>query len=177
MRRIALILALIAPAAAFAVGSDDSTPATPTQTTKDCSDGMVWDETTKACVAPKDSRLDDDTRYRAAREFAHGGQFNHALDALEAMDEGRTDRVLTYLGFVHRKMGDRDLGMAFYAAALEQNPDNLLARSYRGQAYMVQGNTVAARAELSEIRKRGGRGSWPETALRLALETGSGPTY
>ena len=178
MKRAALTLALIAsPGIAVAVGSDSDTPATPTQTTTECSDGLVWDAESRSCVAPKESRLDNDTLYRAAREFAYAGQYDHALGALNAMSEGESDRVLTYLGFVHRKMGNTDKGHAYYTAAITRNPDNLLARSYYGQSLALEGNFTAAQAQLSEIRVRGGRGSWPEVALRLSLESGNSRSY
>ena len=67
--------------------------------------------------------------------------------------------------------------MAYYRAALKANPDNLLARSYMGEALAEMGKAELARAELSEIRARGGRGTWAEIALRLAIETGQSRAY
>ena len=87
------------------------------------------------------------------------------------------DNAYAYLGLAHRKLGETARGMAYYQAALTANPDNLLARSYLGQAYAEAGDMVLARTELSEIRARGGRGTWAETALRLTLETGRGTAY
>ena len=174
---LALVLAaamLAAPAPAPAVGNDDDEPPTPTKTTTECTDGTVWDETAGACVAPKESRLDDDTLYRAAREFAYAGQYDHALGALAAMSDPQEDRVLTYKGFAYRKSGDRARGMEYYRQALAANPDNLLTRSYMGMAHVEVGETEAARAQLAEIRARGGAGTWPETALAAAIATGSG---
>ena len=73
--RILSTLALLAfPFAAFAAGSDDTAPPTPTETTTQCKEGQVWDEKTKACVLPDDARLDDDTRFRAVRELAWAGR-------------------------------------------------------------------------------------------------------
>ncbi len=51
------------------------------------------------------------------------------------------------------------------------NPDNLLARSYMGQALVEQGQVDLALAQLSEIRMRGGRGTWAETSLTNAVAT------
>jgi hypothetical protein len=44
-------------------------------------------------------------------------------------------------------------------------------------ALVEQGEVAAARAQLSQIRARGGRGTWPEVALRLALGSGRGFAY
>ncbi len=177
MRRFALVFAVTAPALAWAVGGDDSTPPQPTKTTTECTNGMVWDEKTEGCVAPKESSLDDDTLYDAAREFAYAGQYQNALGALEAMSDPTEDRVLTYLGFAHRSAGESELGMAYYVQAIEQNPDNLLARSYMGQAYVKLGAIDKAQEQLTEIRARGGRMTWPEIALANAIRSGRGYSY
>jgi len=177
MRPLAFAIALSLPTAAFAAGGMDDTPVTPTETTTVCENGQIWDAESKSCVSPRESRLDNDTLYGAAREFAHAGDHDSALAALAAMSEGDSDRVLTYIGFVHRKAGDRERAFAAYAAALAKNPDNILARSYLGMALLEEGDRAAARAELSEIRKRGGRNTWPEASLRLALESGGYSGY
>lgn len=176
--RALLIATLIAlPSLAGAVGGDDDAPPKPTQTTTDCTDGKVWDEGSKSCVAPKDARLDDDIRYRAARELAYAGRYEAALGVLAAMDDPSDDRVLTYLGFAHRKSGDLATGMAYYRQAIAQNPDNLLARSYMGQAFVETGQLRLARAELSEIRARGGRMTWAWVSLDQAIRSGRGFSY
>ncbi len=170
---------LLAPGLAFAVGSlDDDTPPSETATTTECQGTQVWDEKTEACVdVQQDSSLTDDDRYKAVRELAYAGAYDRAMGILGTFENAQDDRRLTYLGFVTRKMGDVEGGMNWYQAALTQNPDNLLARSYMGQAYLIQGDAMQARAQLREIRARGGRESWPERALELALRDGPSPAY
>lgn len=177
MRQLIFALALTCPLPALAVGGLEEDPPKPTETTTVCTDGKVWDADSKTCVAPRESRLDDDTLYRAARELAYAGQYEAAQGVLAAMSDPTEDRVLTYLGFTRRKLGDLEGGMAYYRAALEANPDNLLARSYMGEALAETGETALARAQLSEIRARGGRGTWAEIALRLAIESGQSRAY
>lgn len=168
---VVLTTALLALPAA-AVGSDDDTPPTPTETTTVCEEGLVWDPETELCVVPTEqSGLSDDLLYDAVREFAYAGQFENALRALSVMSDQQDDRVLTYKGFLSRSMGDMEAGMAFYAAALEVNPDNLLARSYMGQAHVLMGDIELALVQLVEIGQRGGKGTWPELALLEAIET------
>lgn len=171
-----IALALVA-APVWAAGSSNDTPPTPTQTTTVCTEGMVWDDDKKACVAPKESRLGDDVLYRAVRELAYAGQYQDAGAVLAAMSNQRDTRILTYRGFLARKTGDLAAAEGFYRAAISADPDNLLARSYFGQGLAEAGDHVAAKAELSEIRRRGGRNTWPEAALVLALASGSGPAY
>ncbi len=93
------------------------------------------------------------------------------------MTEGDTDRVLTYKGFANRKAGRLEEGLAYYDAALQVNPDNLLARSYLGQALVEMGEMQLAQVQLDEIVARGGAGHWPATALQKAIETGQTYTY
>lgn len=178
MRLTAPILTLsLLPFAAFAAGTEDAAPPTQTQTTTECAQGLVWDEATKACVAPEDARLDDDARYDAAREFAYFGQPEAALRTLAAMTEGDTDRVLTYRAFASRKAGNIEEGLALYDAALAQNPDNILARSYLGQLLVQMDELAMARAQLDEIRARDGAGTWAEASLAEALTTGRTTNY
>jgi tetratricopeptide (TPR) repeat protein len=167
MRLPILALALLFPAAALAVDTDK--PPEPTPTTTFCTGGKVWDHEEGACVDIRDGRLDAETLYLAAREFAHAGQYAHAIAALEATGDRRSDRVLTYLGFTHRKSGQPARGMGYYGVALSRNPDNLLARSYMGQGMVELGYLDGARAELAQIRARGGAGTWAERALLATI--------
>ena len=174
MRLATLTLALF-PMAAFAAGSDTSTPPTPSETTTVCEEGLVWDLATETCLPPEESTNEDSARLNDVRELAYEGYLQAALDVLETMENQTDTMTLTYYGFVYRSQGDMDRGMGFYQAALQADPDNILARSYMGQGYVSMGEMQLARAELSEIRKRGGRGTWAEFSLHQAI--GSGVTY
>ncbi|MGB8815106.1 MAG: hypothetical protein WCC57_18150 [Paracoccaceae bacterium] len=177
MRLIAILLASALPFTAFAAGSDDTQPPTPTETSTKCKNAQVWDEKTKTCVNAEESSLDDDALFRAVRELAWAGQPEQALIVLSAMHEGETDRVLTYMGFANRKAGRMDLGLEYYAHALDVNPDNILTRSYLGQAYVELGEIALARVQLDEIRQRGGIGTWAEASLAQAVGTGQTVNY
>lgn len=165
---------IVGPLAApvLAAGGDGNSAPKPTQTTKECKKNKVWSEKKKRCVNPENSGLSDDILYDAVRELAHAGRLEAAQGALTAMRVQNDDRVQTYWGFTHRKLGNIALGMMFYDRALTANPDNLLARSYLGQAHVQAGNLKLARAQLSEIRARGGTDSWAETSLASAIQTG-----
>jgi tetratricopeptide (TPR) repeat protein len=177
MRLLAALALLLSPGLAFAAGSDDAEPPKPTATTTECTDGQVYDEETKACVVPEDSSLNDDERYRAVRELAYAGEPEAAMRVLAAMTEGQTDRVLTYTGFLNRQMGQWEAGLAAYEQALTLNPDNVLARSYYGQALVLMNETALAQGQLDEIRARGGAGTWAEASLANAILTGTTTTY
>ncbi|MGX9354326.1 hypothetical protein ACS3SW_03955 [Roseobacteraceae bacterium S113] len=171
----ALPLAL-APLGAFAAGGDDTAPKT-TNTTQTCATGLVWDADRGACVAPQDSRLDDDTRYEAVRELAYHGALDAAQAVLASMSDQSEPRVQTYWGFTHARMGDLDAGLRHYQAALKSDPSNILARSYMGQALLANGQRGAAFKQYRAILELGGKGSWAEASLRDALETGRTYNY
>jgi tetratricopeptide (TPR) repeat protein len=176
--RLAIAAALCAlPLAAFAASDEDEFPPKKTKTSTECTDGQVWDEKSETCTDPKSGALDNDALYDAVRELAWAGRPEDALIVLSAMTEGDTDRVLTYKGFAHRRADRLEEGLAWYDAALKANPDNLLARSYLGQAYVLMGEIALAQAQLDEIRARGGTGRWPETALETAIATGQTYNY
>ena len=171
MRAPILALCLVFPVAALAVGADG--PPAPTPTTTLCDGGAVWSGTARACLPVGDSRLDDDALHAAAREFAHARQYGYAVAALSAMSDRRSDRVLARMGFAHPPGGAPEEGLAYYAAALAANPDDLMARSYLGQGLAELGDLDGAEAQLAQIRARGGAGTWPELALRDAIRIGT----
>jgi tetratricopeptide (TPR) repeat protein len=177
MRLLSIALLAITPFATLAAGSDDTEPPKPTATTTECTDGKVYDADKKECVEPADTGLNDDERYQAVREFAYAGQPAAAMQVLAAMTEGQTDRVMTYTGFLNRQMGNWEAGIAAYEMALQINPDNILARSYFGQALILMNEKGLAQAQLAEIRARGGAGTWAEASLATAIRTGTTTTY
>jgi tetratricopeptide (TPR) repeat protein len=178
MRSLMMVAALIAaPSIAMAVGTESDTPPTPTETTKTCANGAVWDAATETCVEPTDSSLNDNDRMKAVRELAYAGRIKDAERVLDAMVLQNSDGVLTYRGFTARQAGRTDEAYEWYERALNENPDNLLARAYLGQWHVESGNIELARAQLSEIRQRGGRSTWPELSLRMAIQSGAGYSY
>jgi len=173
-----LAAALIAtPGALFAAGGDSTAAPKPTKTSKECRGTRVWDDLKQRCVRPKESSLDSQKLYDAVRELAYAGRYEDAQGVLRAMPDQQDDRVLTYWGFTNRKLGDVDAAMMFYTAALDKNPDNLLARSYMGQGLVSAGDLEAARVQLAEIEARGGADTWAGIALRKAIADGRTYSY
>jgi tetratricopeptide (TPR) repeat protein len=123
-------------------------------------------------MTPAQSTNDDSARMNDVRELAYDGRYADALRVLDTMQDQSSDMAITYRGFATRKAGDMAGGMAFYETALAVNPDNLLTRSYMGQALVEQGQADLALAQLTEIRMRGGRGTWAEASLATAVATG-----
>ncbi|WP_170468616.1 tetratricopeptide repeat protein [Ruegeria arenilitoris] len=172
---IALQAFAVAPVA-LAAGGDSSSPPKPTNTTKKCLFGRVYDKDAGRCVKPDKTNFSQDELYDAVRELAYDGQLESAQEILRVMDQN-DDRVLTYWGFTYRKMGELDLANAYYSDAIAANPDNLLARSYMGQGFVTEGKTDLAIAQWREIKARGGEGTWAEASLREAIQRGLTYSY
>jgi len=172
-----LSLAIAAPAGA--VGMDEDTPPAPTPTTVSCEDGMVWDAEAAACVEIVESRLPQtpDRLIAAVRELAYADRHLDALALLSRAPNQADTMVLTYFGYVTRKMGDMAAGLAYYDRALVAAPDNTLARAYLGLAYLQTGQREQAEIQLAEIRARGGAGRWSEQVLAQALIDGNATRY
>ncbi|MBO6756711.1 MAG: hypothetical protein JJ902_10330 [Roseibium sp.] len=173
-----LILTLLTGAALAVYPEDEEhSPPVPTPTSSDCPDGKAWDAGLERCIDLKAGSFTDNDRYRAARELAYADRFTAADLALDAMVNQLDPRLLTYRGFLARKRGDWPAAEGFYQAALQADPDNLLARSYLGMGLIVNGNLTRAFLELKEIQARGGRGTWPEQALLEAIRSGGSTAY
>lgn len=163
--------------AAFAVGSDDDAPPTPTQTTTDCKKGQIYDETKQTCVDADEQSFNDDTRYDAVRELAYAGAYERAMSVIAVADNPQDPRFLNYRGFIARKTGNTDAAMTYYQAALEQSPDYHLARSYMGQGLAATGDLVGAKEQLREIAARGGKNTWSYIALKKTIVSGTQSAY
>lgn len=106
-----------------------------------------------ACVAR--AANNDAERFYAGYWLAKSGRYTEALAHLEAIAV-RDERVLTYIGFATRKLGDVDRALPFYLEALQRAPNYSVARAYLGEAYLAKGDMTRARAELAEISRRCG---------------------
>jgi len=168
---------LVMATASFAAGGGDSSPPQPTETTKECKTGRIWDEQKKRCVKIKNSSLDADGLYQTLRELAYAGRLTGAGRALDAISDQSSSRVLTYRGFIARKSGDWPQAEAYYALALSADPDNVLARAYLGMGLAEMGELDAAGKQLREIRNRGGRETWPERALIMSIRSRGVASY
>jgi tetratricopeptide (TPR) repeat protein len=175
---LAVLFVLGLNGAAFAVPSDtEDLPPKPTQTSTECPDGKAWDKESNRCIDIKSDLFDDDDRFLAARELAYAGRLAASAQALDAIREQDSSRVLTYRGFLARKVGDWPQAEKYYLAALAADPDSLMTRSYMGMGLFERGDKVGAIDQLREIRSRGGRGGWPERALLMAMRAGGKTSY
>lgn len=173
MKKLVLATALMTAMAGSAWAAGSSTPPKPTQTSEMCTKTQVWDEDKKECVEAEKSGFNDDKLYDAGRELAYMGRFEDAIGVLKTAQNQQDPRILNYLGFANRKMGNVTIGMEYYHQALAINPDYVLARSYMGQAMLLEGDVAGAEAQLKEIRRRVGTQDYAYFSLAQSLKTKS----
>jgi len=96
---------------------------------------------------------DGDQRYVEAVSFINQEDYQSALSSLKAssMVFGPHPDVLTYQGFANRKMGNYELALEFYRAALSIDKDHRGATEYLGEYYVETGQLDLARAQLDKL--------------------------
>lgn len=154
----AALMALALPVAtvvtsgpALAVGSSTTKPADPCE-------GMTGKKL-KDCRKknPLPQNMDDETIYYYAVSMAKDeGDYAGAKALLLTAKNQDDPRILTYIGYTTRKLGDVEGGMVYYAKALAIDPNAVNTREYLGEAYLQQGNLAAAKGELEQIAQRCG---------------------
>lgn len=172
MRLIFAAALTLAPLTTYAAGTAPST-LEPEPEVVECEvEGQVWNPETEICEVPEDSDQSDAFLLDSAQRLAYAGAYGTAQDILKGVDAQEASRTLALWGYTHRKMGNVDLGLAFYDKALQADPNNILARSYLGEAKINMGDYDGALVELAEIRARGGSGSRAESLLLQAMQGG-----
>lgn len=99
----------------------------------------------------------DDAIYRDALALATEKQdYAGALALLRTAKDQSDPRILTYIGYSLRKMGQVDQAMGYYMQAIAANPNSVETREYLGEAYLQKGDLSSAKAQLTEIANRCG---------------------
>lgn len=124
---------------------------------KDCAAGQRWSKYNGACVKKRSSQLSDRDLYKEARWLIENDKFAEARDVLFTMRDQEDPKVLNYIGFTTRKLGDVEKGIGYYLKALAKDPNLNIAREYLGEGYLQKGDLAAAKAQLAEIAKRCGK--------------------
>lgn len=107
------------------------------------------------CVGAAHAGIGDAEAFYAGYWLARAGRYEEALTYLR-LPRQPDARVLTYIGFATRKLGDIDAAMPYYRRALEIDPGYSVARAYLGEAHLSRAEPEPARAELAEIARRCG---------------------
>lgn len=97
-------------------------------------------------------------KYTAAVDLVEAKKYKEAIKALKALKKPKDPRVLNYLAFSWRKLGDVEKALPLYFLALNIAPEYTPAHEYLGEAYVQIKDFEKAKAELAVIEKLcGGR--------------------
>jgi tetratricopeptide (TPR) repeat protein len=122
----------------------------------------------KKCTGNVKDDMTDEQIYYSGYWLARTGQYAEAIEILNKAAV-KNERILTYIGFATRKLGDHDAAMALYGRALAMNPNYTVARAYMGEAFITKGQLAMAREQLSEIATRCGTSCAEYSELKLEL--------
>jgi len=122
-----------------------------------------------SCLDAVKGGLDDAQLFYAGYWLARSGAYERALGYLK-LARHPDERILTYIGFATRKLGDIARALAYYDKALDVNPDYTIARAYLGEAFLTLDEPEKAKEQLAEVGKRCGStcAEYAELATEIA---------
>ena len=107
------------------------------------------------CIGQASAAMPSNEAFYAGYWLAKSGRYEEALRYL-SQASAQDERVLTYIGFATRKLGNVEGALSYYGRALALNPNYAVARAYLGDAYLTKNEPSKARGELAEIGRRCG---------------------
>ncbi len=118
-----------------------------------------------------------DRAYLAAVGLINERRWTEALAALDqaSLAVGPHPDILTYHGYVLRRMGQLDAAEGWYKAALAIAPNHLGATEYYGELKVLRGDIAGARVMLARLEKQCVYGCPEEVELRRWIEAGGQP--
>ena len=124
---------------------------------KPCRSGYVWSCSRKTCVQRGGELLNDRDLYMEAVSLIEAGEYKTALSFLWLIEKREDPKVLNYIGYTTRRLGNVDDGIKYYHRALALDPNYVQAREYLGEGYLQKGDLGAATVQLAQIEQRCGR--------------------
>lgn len=94
-----------------------------------------------------------DAHYLAAVGKINSGDYDSALALLKESAQvfGPHPDILTYQGFVNRKLGNYTKALSFYRTALAIQPEHRGANEYLGEYYVETGQMALAKIQLKKL--------------------------
>ncbi|WP_438727659.1 tetratricopeptide repeat protein [Parasphingorhabdus sp. DH2-15] len=153
-----------------------------------CANAAVLDEavtaassaingTAQSSFGPDSARLlqtaNGDAAYSRAVELINQGDYTAALASLDnaALAFGPHPDILTYQGFVNRKLGRFSIAEGYYNRALAIAPNHLGAWEYYGELKVERGDMAGAKAHLAKLESLCSFGCYEADELRRWIDT------
>ncbi|MBI3451656.1 MAG: tetratricopeptide repeat protein [Rhodospirillales bacterium] len=114
----------------------------------------AFDTAPPAASPAKNWRLTDAQKAVKAKNYAQA----IALLDRHVADNTRDADAYNYLGYSHRKLGNRDKALAYYTRALDLDPDHRGANEYLGELYLDMNDLPKAEERLGKLAKLCGPG-------------------
>jgi tetratricopeptide (TPR) repeat protein len=118
-----------------------------------CPSGQVYDARKMECARQQAGVLPDKELAEYAFVLAKVGRYQEALDILNLLKNPNTAVALNYRGYVTRKLGRLDEGIAYYHRSIALDPHYAQVREYLGEAYIIKGDMTSAKAQLLAIKQ------------------------
>jgi tetratricopeptide (TPR) repeat protein len=118
-----------------------------------------------------------DASYVRAVSLINERRYDEALAALTQAQQafGPHPDILTYQGYVWRKLGHLDRAESFYRAALEVAPTHRGATEYYGELKVIRGDTAGAKVMLARLETQCRFGCAEAEELRRWIDHGGDP--
>jgi Flp pilus assembly protein TadD len=118
-----------------------------------------------------------DLAYTRAVSLINERRYPEALDSLDQAERtfGPHPDILTYKGYVWRKLGRLDLAEDFYQRALSESPTHRGATEYYGELKVIRGDLTGARAMLAKLEDQCAFGCVEAQDLRRWIDRGGDP--
>jgi tetratricopeptide (TPR) repeat protein len=111
--------------------------------------------------------------YANGRRLMHFEKYAEAIPFLRSahLQQPHNADILALLGYAYHMTGDNDLALAFYQAALQENPDHLQAHEYLGELYLDKHFLQSAQEQLAQLTRLCASGCDERDALTKSIAT------
>jgi Tfp pilus assembly protein PilF len=125
-----------------------------------------------ATADPEPSAPAKDARLVEAEKAVKAKNYAKAVGLLERVvaDTPRNADALNYLGYSHRKLGNREQALTFYTRALAIDPNHRGANEYLGELYLDMNDLPKAEERLAVLLRACGPRCEEYRDLRAQIE-------
>ena len=96
-----------------------------------------------------------DSDYTKAEKAIKAQDYKGAIPSLEQVvaKQPKNADAFNYLGYAHRKLGEKEKAQTYYETALDIDPNHLGANEYMGELYLEMDNLQGAEARMAVLDK------------------------